>query len=167
MKRLLPAYAQLIERADTDTTKIVIDHGRITNVTTAADLAMMRDLVAEADYYFPSAEEFGQVWGAESIESGLVQRDWGKTKVVVKAGANGVYALLEGKVVHVPAYDVKPINTVGAGDAFNAGMVAAGHDGRDLVAAMRFGCATAALKISRPDLPTRRQVEEMAATSAV
>lgn len=162
LKRLLPAYSELVEQAKATDTKIVIDHGRITNATTAEDMEQTRQLVRHADYYLPSTDEFMELWSATSIEAGLMGRDWGKTQVVVKDGANGAYGLVEGKVVHVPAHDVKPSNTVGAGDAFNAGVIAAVRDGNDLEAAMRFGCATAALKISRPGLPTRAEVEQLA-----
>ncbi len=159
LTRLLPAYEHLVILAKNTDTKIVIDHGRITNATTDEDLAMTRDLVAHSDYYLPSADEFMQMWDAKSIEDGLKSHDWGQTWVAVKDGPNGVYGFAEGGLTNVPAFDVKVMNTVGAGDAFNAGFVAALHDDRGFDEALRLGNAVAALKISRDELPTRAGAE--------
>jgi ribokinase len=161
LRRLLPAYAGLIKSAvDTDT-KIVIDHGRITNATTEMDLEMIRQLVTGADYYFPSKDEFTQLWNVDSIEDGLKSKDWGKTQVAVKDGANGAYVLSRGKIEHIPGFDVTPVNTVGAGDAFNAGVIAATRAGETFNRAIIFGCATAALKISQAALPNWDEIQKL------
>ena len=46
----------------------------------------------------------------------------------------------------MPAFKVKAIDTLGAGDAFHAGFTLALAEGRDVVDAMRFASAAAALK---------------------
>ena len=163
LKRLLPAYERLAERAKACNAKIVVDHGRHNSATTEQDRAMVRDLVKHADYYFPSRGEFLEMWGVDSIQDGLLGRDWGNTRVVVKDAGNGAHALIDGRVVRVPAYEVKPLNTVGAGDSFNAGVITAIRSGHDLSSAVRFGCATAALKISRRTLPTLADVKSLEA----
>ncbi len=66
--------------------------------------------------------------------------------------------------VHVPAYPVNVVDTVGAGDAFNAGLAVALCDGRSLVDAARWACVTAALSVMHvgaiPGLPARDAVEQ-------
>jgi sugar/nucleoside kinase (ribokinase family) len=59
--------------------------------------------------------------------------------IVVKAGAEGCYLLLGGRVKHIPTGKVKVRDTTGAGDAFNAGFVAARMRGEGLVAACNAG----------------------------
>jgi sugar/nucleoside kinase (ribokinase family) len=54
---------------------------------------------------------------------------------------------------------VKPIHTVGAGDSFDAGFIAAQSEGQGTLGSIRFACATAALKISQDTLPTRQAIE--------
>jgi sugar/nucleoside kinase (ribokinase family) len=166
LKSLLPAYALLVRQARKAGAKIVVDHGRTTNATTSSDLEMIRSLVASADYYFPSADEFGQLWGTPSIEEGLTSRAWGTTCVAVKDGANGVVGLVGGRAVRIKAHPVKPVNTVGAGDAFNAGVIAGLDRGNSWLESLHLGCATAALKISKDDLPSWADVAALAAGAA-
>jgi sugar/nucleoside kinase (ribokinase family) len=124
-------------------------------------MALIRTLIPKADYYFPSTDEFLALWGAPNIEAGLLGRDWGRAQVALKDGAQGAWVVIDGAAVRVPSYPVIPQNTVGAGDAFNAGVIAAVQSGIDFAEAVRYGCATAALKISRSTLPSFAEVEEM------
>ena len=163
LKRLLPAYETLAQHAQAADTKIIVDHGRLNTTTTNSDKEMVRKLVRLADFYFPSRDEFLELWNVESIESGLTSLNWGNTQVIVKDGSRGAVASMGGSVIRVPAYAVIPINPVGAGDSFNAGVIAAFRNGASLENAMRFGCATAALKISQPDLPNFGAIERLAA----
>ncbi len=61
-------------------------------------------------------------------------------------GPNGVYWLDNGALRHMPAFKVKAIDSLGAGDAFHAGFTLALAEGRALPDVMRFASATAALK---------------------
>lgn len=86
--------------------------------------------------------------------------------VVARLGADGALAAFDGQTIRVPAFPANPVNTVGAGDAFDGGFIAARLDGRSLPEALRWGNAVAALKIQRSgtrDLPTRAQVEALLA----
>jgi ribokinase len=67
---------------------------------------------------------------------------------------------------HVPAIDAGPVvETTGAGDAFNGGLAVALSEGMDLIAAARFGCATAGISITRPgtapSMPTRAEINAL------
>ena len=66
--------------------------------------------------------------------------------VAVTDGPNGVYWLDNGALRHMPAFVVKTIDTLGAGDTFHAGFTLALAEGRDLAGALRFASAAAALK---------------------
>ena len=58
---------------------------------------------------------------------------------VVKHGARGAFALVDGAVLRVPAPKVKVVDTTGAGDAFNGGFLAALVQGRDVSDCLRLG----------------------------
>jgi sugar/nucleoside kinase (ribokinase family) len=69
--------------------------------------------------------------------------------VAVTDGPNGVYWLENGALRHMPAFAVKAIDTLGAGDAFHGAFTLALAEGRDLIAVLRFASAAAALKCTR------------------
>ncbi|MFZ9117163.1 MAG: PfkB family carbohydrate kinase, partial [Paracoccaceae bacterium] len=55
--------------------------------------------------------------------------------------------------------------TTGAGDAFNGGFATALSEGKSPEEAVRFGCATASISVTRPGtapaMPTREEVEKL------
>lgn len=70
------------------------------------------------------------------------------------------------QTVHVPAYSAGAVvETTGAGDAFNGGLATALSEGMDPVAAVRFGCATASISVTRagtaPSMPTRAEIDAL------
>ncbi len=159
LKSLMPVFARLARDARAAGTKVVLDHARLNSSVTEAEKQAVRDLALLADYYLPSADEFKELWDVPSIEDGLRALSGRTTAVIiVKNGDKGVVAQLDGKIVTVPAFAVTPIHTIGAGDSFDAGFIAALHKGQTPLASIRFGCATAALKISQEALPTYAQV---------
>ena len=111
--------------------------------------------------------------GARAGADDLVERaarrlSDGARTVVARLGGSGVLACAsDGSLVRSPAFTVEVVNIVGAGDAFNAGFIAAMVEGRGLEAALRLGNAVAARKVARqvgvPDLPTRTEVEGLLA----
>lgn len=72
---------------------------------------------------------------------------WHVPNVIMTLGGQGVCALCDGQIVRLPAFDVKPVNTAGAGDAFTAGLVVARCRGWDWERAIEFGSAVAAISI--------------------
>ena len=66
----------------------------------------------------------------------------------------------------VPALAAGPVvETTGAGDAFNGGFATALARGDEPLAAVRFGCATAGISVTRPgtapSMPTLAEVEAL------
>ncbi len=82
--------------------------------------------------------------------------------IVVRNGAAGVTAVTPHTIHHSPAFPVKVVNAIGAGDAFSAGYIAAQVAGLDLGESLRWANAVAALKLGRPsgarDLPRWEEV---------
>jgi len=64
-----------------------------------------------------------------------------------------------------PAFDVEAIDTVGGGDAFNAGLAVAIAEGKPLQQAVRFANAVAAIAVTRKgaaaSMPTREEVIQL------
>ncbi|RPI27337.1 MAG: hypothetical protein EHM70_17975, partial [Chloroflexota bacterium] len=59
--------------------------------------------------------------------------------VVVKDGPRGAYACVGGEIIHSPGIAITPIDTTGAGDAFNAGFIRAWIDELPLEKCLRWG----------------------------
>ena len=89
-----------------------------------------------------------------------------KRAVVMTAGKDGSYALIEGKVLHIPAFPVNAVDTTGAGDVFHGAFLVKWLETEDVCACLRFASAAAALKCEKPGgragIPTRGRAETLA-----
>lgn len=94
--------------------------------------------------------------------------DWffekGVENVLITLGGRGVYIATKEKREIIPAYHVEAIDTTGAGDAFNGGLVAALAEGKNLWEAAAFANALAAVAVQRlgttPAMPTREEIDQ-------
>ncbi|MGA9594927.1 MAG: 5-dehydro-2-deoxygluconokinase [Acidimicrobiia bacterium] len=69
--------------------------------------------------------------------------------VVVKRGSAGATVLNAGTRTEVPGFPVDPVNTVGAGDAFAAGLIWRRNAGDDWIQACRQANACGAIEVTR------------------
>ena len=69
--------------------------------------------------------------------------------LAVTDGPDGVYWLDNGEVRHMDAFKVKAVDTLGAGDTFHGAFAVHFVETRDVVKAMRFAAAAAAIKCTR------------------
>jgi len=69
--------------------------------------------------------------------------------LAVTDGPKGVFWLDKGEVRHMDAFEVKAVDTLGAGDTFHGGFAVRYVETRDVVDAMRFAAAAAAIKCTR------------------
>ncbi len=87
--------------------------------------------------------------------------------VLVTLGANGVWIDAKNFAGHVPGFSVTAVDTVGAGDTFIGAFVARVAESADVREAVRFGCAAAAIAVTRrgaqTSIPTRVEVEQFLA----
>jgi sulfofructose kinase len=118
-----------------------------------------------------SSECLRETTGIADLAEGLA-RIAGRTDAVL-AVSNGPddVVFLEGRKPHrLPVFKIRSVDTLGAGDAFHGGFALALAEGRDEVAAMRFGAAVAGIKCSRlggsAGAPTRAEVEAFLAERA-
>lgn len=94
----------------------------------------------------------------------------GVKAVVVTLGGEGCLVVSDEGAVHVPSFDVRVVDTTGAGDAFNAALTVALVEGKPLVEAARFANAAGALATTalgaQEALPGREQVLGLLGRSA-
>ena len=84
---------------------------------------------------------------------------------IIKMGDQGVVYMDDHKVRHQPAFKVDTVDTVAAGDAFNAGFAVALYEGRSVQNAVRFACAAGALATTKigaqSAMPFRNEVDDL------
>ena len=88
----------------------------------------------------------------------------GDRVVVARLGADGAMAIDGHQVIRAPGLDVEVVDTVGAGDAFNAGFIAARLKGSELGESLRWGNAVAASTITEHGArsgPTRAELKAL------
>ncbi|MEE2035275.1 carbohydrate kinase family protein [Rhodococcus chondri] len=138
--------------------------------------ARIEHLVGLSDIVKASDEDLA--WFAPGQDPVVTAREWlsrGPAIVAVTRGSGGALAMSAAGTVDIPAVQVDVVDTVGAGDAFTAGLLDAlwtqkllGADRRDtlrgirtdaLRAALETAAWTSALTVGRAgaDLPTREQ----------
>jgi ribokinase len=147
----------------------------VTTILNPAPAARLDDAVLGlCDFVTPNESEAESLTGlpvtsvaeAERAADALIARGVGA--VVVTLGGNGALYRDRTRCVHVPVLSAGPVvETTGAGDAFNGGFAVALSEGRDVVDAVRFGCATAGISVTRPGtapaMPARAEIEALLA----
>lgn len=155
-----------------------LDIARRAGVTTILNPAPAADLPGEmlalCDFLTPNETEAEALTGiavdsdAAADRAAMRLRDMGVGCPIITLGARGVWLHGHGMVPAITAGAV--VDTTGAGDAFNGGFAAALAQGMDPVQAVRVGCATAGLAVTRPgtaaSMPTGAEVRALMADPA-
>jgi len=115
--------------------------------------ALFADIAAHIDLALPSREDDDTLFGPADADAHIAR--WqaaGAPCVILKDGAAGCRIADAGTPVrHIPAETAGPaVDTTGAGDGFNAGLLAALIEGADLPAAAGRGHALAGAIIAHP-----------------
>ena len=145
----------------------------VTTILNPAPAAPLDDaMLALCDYLTPNESEAETLTGlpvtsvaeAEAAADALMARGVGA--VIITLGSNGALYRDRTRSVHVPVISAGAVvETTGAGDAFNGGFAVALSEGQDVVAAVRFGCATAGISVTRagtaPAMPSRAEIEAL------
>jgi ribokinase len=123
------------------------------------------------DWIIPNEIEAGKLTGIEVCDDQSAARAAAAIRkrskcpnILVTLGANGVWIDTPHHSLHIPGFKVNAVDTVGAGDTFIGAWVTKLVEGADLREAVRFGCAAAAIAVTRrgaqASIPTRAEVEE-------
>ena len=165
-----------------------LDHARRHGLTVSLDLNLRRKLWSEAearpvlaalagrcDIVCGDVDEAAVVTGldpgapAEALLDGLLAL--GPSMAVLKLGRSGAAALdRDGTTAHAPALAVEPLDPVGAGDAFCAGLIAASLEelalARRLEMAVACGASAVATMGDQSGLPDRTELDRLLAGSS-
>jgi ribokinase len=132
------------------------------------------EMLALCDIITPNESEAEGITGiavtgvetAKQAAEALLARGVGAA--IITLGENGALYHDASRTVHVPIFDAGPVvETTGAGDAFNGGLATALAEGIDAIDAVRFGCATASISVTRPgtapSMPARAEIDALLA----
>jgi ribokinase len=144
--------------------------GVVTIFNPAPAEAFPDEIYGLCDYIIPNETEAAALVGFplntldDAKRAGDLLLSRGVGAAVITLGARGVLFHSASASVHVPAVTVGPvIDTTGAGDAFVGGFASALGRRMDPLGAVRFGCATAGIAVTRrgtaPAMPTLAEIE--------
>lgn len=132
-----------------------------------------REILPHADLVFAGDDEAVIAVGAGADPVELARRiaAHGPRQVVIKRGADGAVALIDGQVLHQEAVPVEALDTVGAGDAFVAGYLAEllldRGPGERLETAARTGAFACLVPGDWEGFPRRHELELLSGTEPV
>jgi len=147
----------------------------ILNPAPAPEKPLPDALLALSDYFVPNETEAALLTGlpVETVEQAKVAaaalQARGARNVILTLGVRGALVVTEdGTATVVPSFSVGPVvETTGAGDAFCGGFATALAEGQSLLEAVRFGCATAGISVTRagtaPSMPSRAEIDAVLA----
>jgi ribokinase len=149
--------AQIANRANV---VLSFDPGRLMS---GFGLEKLSTLLKFVNQILLNQEESEKLTGSNNLDHAAdVLLKKGPELVIIKRGPDGVYVATTERKMQCPAYEVKVIDTTGAGDAFSSGFITAQLEGKNLDDSVKFANATASLKITKSGaraLPTRKTVE--------
>ena len=132
------------------------------------------DLLQQVDVLITS-ETFPEAFaGVEGVGAALavLQRQFVPELVCATLGNRGSLALIDGREIQTPAFDVPVVDSTGAGDAFRGGFMAAwlmGGSAAEVEDLLTYSNAVGALSCrglgARGGLPRSHEVEEFLAVS--
>lgn len=102
-------------------------------------------VLADVDCFLPNAEEARRISGCETAEEALAALAAEVATVVIKLGPGGAIARSGSESAHHGALDVDVVDTVGAGDSFDAGFLTGRLRGFSLERSLALACACGSL----------------------
>ena len=166
-------YVLLQLEVNQDANEMVVDmanrYGCKVIVNTAPYAKISDEFLSKTYMVTPNEVEAEELTGVhvDSLESAHEAAEYfykqGVEKVIITLGSRGVFVSSDGKEEIVPAFKVDAVDTTGAGDAFNGGLLAALSKGQDIWEAVRFANGLAALSVQKmgttPSMPTLEEIE--------
>ena len=149
--------------------KIAKNNGKITILNPAPAASLPKEIFGLCDFITPNETETEALTGLpvrneeEAKIAAKFLNELGVKTPIITMGEQGAFLHEYGLI---PALRVgKVIETTGAGDAFNGGFAVALSEGKSALEAVKFGCATASISVTRagtaPAMPTRDEVEKI------
>lgn len=110
----------------------------------------LREILPNVDVFLPNAKELMFLTGCNTIEEGLQQLATFANTIVVKNGSEGALAWDGKEIIPQPAFLNDPvIDSIGAGDSFNAGFVKEFIAGKPLKKCLEMAALMGAINTTR------------------
>jgi ribokinase len=131
-------------------------------------------ILSYVDVIIPNETEASLITGICVLEENFHKKAAEKLSksvktVIITLGSKGVYCPSVSENI-LPAFNVKAVDTTGAGDAFCGALATALAEHQSLQAAITFAQAGAGISVTRhgtaPAMPTRKEIEEFIKSSA-
>lgn len=137
--------------------------GRWVILTPAPAADLPAELLENVDILLPNAVEVTQITGLLDADAACAAlADRGVNVLNTRGSAGSVWFGRDGTRIDVPATNVKPLDTTGAGDCFAGNFAAQWIRTGDVRDAMEWASHAAALSVQRPggaqSMPTREEV---------
>lgn len=120
-----------------------------------------KEILEKASYITPDESEFHELFPDLSISEALAKYP---NQLILTMGSRGVYFHDGEKERQIPAYQVKPTNTTGAGDTFNGAFAFGMVSGFSIEKSILFGNYAASLSIQKfgaqSGMPTMEEMKE-------
>jgi sugar/nucleoside kinase (ribokinase family) len=127
--------------------------------------------IAQTDVLLPNEPEALRLGGADDLDAAVGALVAAGPRVVVKRGERGARCADGPTRAQVSLPPVTPVDTTGAGDCFDAGLIAGLLDGLPLAQATALGCAAGALSTGAPggtaSAPSRAAAASLASTATI
>ncbi|MEO0070264.1 MAG: ribokinase [candidate division WOR-3 bacterium] len=144
---------------------IAKDAGAVVLLDPAPFHNVQMPIAEEIDYIVPNeieAEGLAQGRSVDLWAEGEIRK--GRKGIIISVGAEGAIVYDQRGRRNFPPYQVKVVDSTGAGDAFRAGLAVSFAEGKTVDEAIRFanGCGALACSVlgAEPSMPRREQVEE-------
>lgn len=139
----------LLQRAKGRGLVTLLDTGHPPEGWTETVHGELEPLLPQLDFFLPNLGELYGLTGKGALEPALTRIDQQLSgRAIVKLGSEGAAFLASGSLSRVAAPKVNVIDTVGAGDAFNAGFLAALQRGTSWQEAVRVAVQVASLAVA-------------------
>jgi sugar/nucleoside kinase (ribokinase family) len=110
----------------------------------------LRELLPFVTLFMPNAQELQHITRTGSIEEGISILQPYSNHIIVKNGSNGAMAWDGREIIVQPAFrNDNPVDTIGAGDSFNAGFIKGFINGEPVRKCLELGALTGAISTTR------------------
>jgi len=120
-----------------------------TNYDPSEEWTGFDELLSVTNVFLPNEREARSLSGEEDIDLAASRLGSKVEALVIKLGADGALGVRGGQRVRVASIPVKVVDTIGAGDSFDAGFLFGYLSGWDLEESLRLACVCGALSTQK------------------